>query len=172
MSVGRNVAYKKNLFQKVGGFKSHYNIPSGDDDIFINQMAKETKVSIVTSPKAQTTSIAKKNFKSFFSQKIRHVSAGLKYNKRNIALLTLFYSVSALWYLMLPFMICYSDQIVVLLTIVVLKKLIMYSLISRIFSKIGVGASWLMTLFADFLSVFVHNFAVLITTFKSKEGKW
>lgn len=172
MSVGRNVAYKKDLFNRVGGFKTHYDIPSGDDDVFINEIPRTTKVSIVTSPKAQTTSIPKIDFKSFFSQKVRHVSAGLKYNKLNILLLGLFYSVSGLWYLMLPFMIYYSDQLVVVLTIIALKKLTMYSLIRRIFSKIGVSVNSLLMLFADFIPVFVHNFAVLITTIKSKEGKW
>ncbi len=172
MSVGRNVGYKKDLYRKVGGFKSHYDIPSGDDDIFVNEISRTTKISIVTSLKGQTTSVPKSDFKSFFTQKVRHVSAGLKYNKLNLFFLSLFYSISGLWYLSLPFVIYYSDQLIVFLTVVTLKKLTMYALINRIFSKIGLSVSSMTILLTDFVSVFVHNIAVLVTTIKSKEGKW
>ncbi len=39
MGVGRNLAYRKNLFFQNKGFSSINNIPSGDDDLFINKVA-------------------------------------------------------------------------------------------------------------------------------------
>ena len=39
MGVGRNLSYKKSLFFKNKGFSSINNIPSGDDDLFINKAA-------------------------------------------------------------------------------------------------------------------------------------
>jgi glycosyltransferase involved in cell wall biosynthesis len=42
MGVGRNLAYTKELFFKNNGFVSHMKLRSGDDDLFINQVA--TKV--------------------------------------------------------------------------------------------------------------------------------
>lgn len=172
MSVGRNVAYKKSLFNKVGGFKSHLDIPSGDDDLFINELPKGVKFNIVTSPKAQTLSVPKKKSKSFLIQKTRHVSTGMKYKKKNLFTLGLLYSLTMVWYFLMPFLICYSSMILLISTLIVLKKLTMYSLINRIFSKIGVSVKWLNILFADLFSVFVHNFAVLITIFKRKTGGW
>ena len=172
MSVGRNVAYKKELFFKVGGFKSHYDIASGDDDLFINEISMDTKVTIVFSNDAQTTSVPKENFKSFFRQKVRHVSAGLRYNKRNSILLSFFYSLSVFWYLLLPFVVSHSNHLLVISTIIVLKKLTMYSLIRRIFIKIDVSVKKTMVLLTEFYSVFIHSFAVLVTIFKSKKGKW
>ena len=38
MGVGRNLAYKKSLFYQAKGFISHYNVSSGDDDLFINKV--------------------------------------------------------------------------------------------------------------------------------------
>jgi hypothetical protein len=35
MGVGRNLAYKKELFYRHKGFSSHNHIPGGDDDLFI-----------------------------------------------------------------------------------------------------------------------------------------
>lgn len=36
MGVGRNLMYRKSLFEKTGGFESHSNIASGDDDLMIS----------------------------------------------------------------------------------------------------------------------------------------
>ncbi|MBT8394757.1 MAG: glycosyltransferase, partial [Bacteroidia bacterium] len=36
MGVGRNLAYRKDVFYKVNGFVDHMDINSGDDDLFIN----------------------------------------------------------------------------------------------------------------------------------------
>ena len=39
MGVGRNLAYSRDLFFKHKGFASHQHILSGDDDLFVNQVA-------------------------------------------------------------------------------------------------------------------------------------
>ena len=172
MSVGRNVAYKKSLFHKIGGFVSHYDIPGGDDDLLVNQLSKNTKVSIVISSYGQTKSVPNESFKSFFLQKIRHVSAGINYNSRNKIILSVFYSFTVFWYLLLPIIFCGQKQLLVISTLVVLKKTTMYSLIRRIFIKIEVDVKPSMILLTEFYSVFIHGFAVLVTIFKSKKGKW
>lgn len=39
MGIGRNMAYRKELFFKQKGFSAHLNLQRGDDDLFINQIA-------------------------------------------------------------------------------------------------------------------------------------
>jgi len=172
MSVGRNVAYSKNLFYKIGGFASHYDTIGGDDDLFINELPKDTKFTIVISSDGQTKSIPKENFKSFFLQKIRHVSSGINYNWRNKIILSIFYSFSILWYFLLPVVFINQNQLLVLSTLIILKKITMYSLIRRIFIKIDVDVRPSMIMLAEFYSVFIHGFAVLVTILKSKKEKW
>lgn len=46
MGVGRNLAYTKTVFNSVSGFKSHYYLPSGDDDLFIQETAKNNNYTI------------------------------------------------------------------------------------------------------------------------------
>ena len=48
MGVGRNLSYKKTIFYRHKGFSAHNNIPSGDDDLFINMAATKinTKINI------------------------------------------------------------------------------------------------------------------------------
>ena len=43
MGVGRNLAYRRDVFLRNKGFSSINHIPSGDDDLFINQVANKKK---------------------------------------------------------------------------------------------------------------------------------
>ncbi len=52
MGVGRNLSYKKDLFLRNKGFSSLNQIPSGDDDLFINMVATPTNTTIVIDPEA------------------------------------------------------------------------------------------------------------------------
>ena len=79
MGVGRNLAYKKDLFMKEKGFISHYKVSSGDDDLFINKVAKKSNTSIVLSPQSFAFSAAKSRFKDWWRQKRRHLSTSKYY---------------------------------------------------------------------------------------------
>lgn len=52
MGIGRNMAYRKELFFKNKGFSSHLNLQRGDDDLFINQIATPANTRVETDPKA------------------------------------------------------------------------------------------------------------------------
>ncbi len=83
MAVGRNLSYKKSTFLKTNGFESHKNILSGDDDLFINEVADRKNTKIITDFESKTISIPKHSFKTYLIQKKRHLSAGFKYRFRN-----------------------------------------------------------------------------------------
>ena len=79
MGVGRNLAYKKDVFIKNKGFNSHKHILSGDDDLFVQEVANKKNTSVVISKESYTKSIPKKTWKEFFTQKRRHLTTGVKY---------------------------------------------------------------------------------------------
>lgn len=79
MGVGRNLAYEKSLFFKNKGFAKHYHIPSGDDDLFINEIAVNTNTVVELSKESHTLSIPKTSFSEWIKQKQRHLSAGNHY---------------------------------------------------------------------------------------------
>lgn len=89
MGTGRNLAYKKDLFYKANGFTSHYKIRSGDDDLFINQVANRENTTIEINPDSFTYSRPKESFKEWFIQKKRHFSTGKYYKKKHKILLGL-----------------------------------------------------------------------------------
>lgn len=82
MGVGRNLSYRKQTFFKVKGFASHNHIISGDDDLFVNEVATKTNTAIAIQPDAFTTSIPKITWGEWMKQKRRHLHTG-KYYKFN-----------------------------------------------------------------------------------------
>lgn len=80
MGVGRNLAYTKDIFMKNGGFKSHYSISSGDDDLFVQEVAKKHNYSIVLSPESFCYSEGKETWTDWLVQKSRHYSTSGRYS--------------------------------------------------------------------------------------------
>ncbi len=100
MGVGRNLAYRKSLFIRNKGFISHYTIPSGDDDLFINKVATGKNTAIEIHPDSYTVSPAKHIFRDWWYQKRRHLSTG-KYYKTGHKIMLSSYSISlALMYVL------------------------------------------------------------------------
>lgn len=79
MGVGRNMAYTKSAFQSTSGFKSHYSLISGDDDLFIQEAARKNNYTIQPDPESFQYSEAKDSWKSFVLQKSRHYTTSPHY---------------------------------------------------------------------------------------------
>lgn len=95
MGVGRNLSYKKSLFFKSKGFASHMHIPSGDDDLFVNQNANPSNTFIEVRQESHVFSEPKLSWKGYWNQKLRHFGAGKAYKKAHQFHLTL-QSISAI----------------------------------------------------------------------------
>jgi len=79
MGVGRNLAYTKSLFFRGKGFAAHMHIPSGDDDLFVNQNATAHNTTICIHPAAHVWSVPKNSFEAYGKQKTRHAGASKLY---------------------------------------------------------------------------------------------
>jgi len=79
MGVGRNLGYTKSVFNSVSGFKSHYGIPSGDDDLFIQEAAQKSNYTINIDPDTFCYSPAVPSWNRWVRQKSRHYSTSNKY---------------------------------------------------------------------------------------------
>ena len=93
MGVGRNLSYKKEVFLRNKGFSSINQIPSGDDDLFINQVANSKNTAIVIDHNAHTLSEPKRTWNEWMSQKYRHFSTA-RYYKGSHKFLLGWYSFS------------------------------------------------------------------------------
>ena len=79
MGIGRNMAYTKSAFEAANGFKSHYALSSGDDDLFIQDAAKQGNYTINIDPDSFCFSDGAKTWESLFRQKARHYTTTEKY---------------------------------------------------------------------------------------------
>ena len=90
MGVGRNLSYKKVIFYRHKGFSAHNNIPSGDDDLFINMAATKNNTRININPEAFTLSMSPRSWGQWINQKRRHYSTGKFYKPSHKFLLGLY----------------------------------------------------------------------------------
>ena len=108
MGVGRNLGYNKTLFFKHKGFYKHMHLPSGDDDLFINEAATSSNVGISFSKECITLSETKSTWTEWFFQKRRHYSSSGFYNsKSKIALAFNSFSRSGIYVLTVLFLALY-----------------------------------------------------------------
>lgn len=79
MGVGRNLGYRKEFFFDNKGFSTHYHIQSGEDDLFVNANAKNNNYAVEYSEESHTETDAKKSYKGWKIQKMRHLSTSKYY---------------------------------------------------------------------------------------------
>jgi cellulose synthase/poly-beta-1,6-N-acetylglucosamine synthase-like glycosyltransferase len=80
MGIGRNLAYKKEVFFKFGGFSDQMNECAGDDDLFVNKVATRVNTTVVNTRESITWSIPKRSWRDWWLQKRRHVSVSPSYH--------------------------------------------------------------------------------------------
>ena len=90
MGVGRNLSYKKTIFFRHKGFAAHNNIPSGDDDLFINTAATKTNTKINIDPDTFTLSNPVDTWAQWKKQKNRHYTTSKFYKPLHKFLLGLY----------------------------------------------------------------------------------
>lgn len=172
MGVGRNLAYTRELFFSVGGFKSHYSLSSGDDDLFVNQVANRRNTITMIAPSAQTVSEPKKTWGDWFTQKRRHLTTAPLYKasqKQRLALWPL--SFFLLWAAFAACVVLNSHVLVV--GGVLFARYIIYLItLHKATSKLGQSKDlvWL----SPFLEFHLHllNVGLYIANLIRKPQKW
>ena len=79
MGVGRNLCYTKTAFFRIGGFRTHYKLASGDDDLFVKEASTARNTQNVFHHEAQTISEPHKTFAKWSFQKKRHFTTAPLY---------------------------------------------------------------------------------------------
>lgn len=70
MGIGRNMAYRKELFYQEKGFSAHLNLQRGDDDLFINKIANKENTRVETAPEAIVQAGNVEMVKDWYAEKI------------------------------------------------------------------------------------------------------
>jgi cellulose synthase/poly-beta-1,6-N-acetylglucosamine synthase-like glycosyltransferase len=91
MCNGANLAYNKNIFYEVGGFKNTDHIASGDDMLLMHKIKSKYPKAIgyLFNQNAIATTPPMPDWKSFFNQRIRWASKATSYNDKGIFMVLL-----------------------------------------------------------------------------------
>lgn len=172
MGVGRNLAYRKSLFMKNKGFASHAHILSGDDDLFINEVANGGKTAVEFSPEAHTRSVPKNQFGLWTNQKKRHLSTGKYYKFLHQLLLGGEISSRLLFYIAVLLSIINSETWILGLSVLFFRWIIQIMVFNGAMNKLNEKKillfSWLFDLILPLLNIFLYS----INSFNSKQNKW
>ncbi len=101
MGIGRNLAYKKELFVKNRGLASHAHLQSGDDDLFINEVANSKNVSISIDKNSFVYSTPQNSLKDWIWQKKRHLTTFHRYKAIHKIFLSIEVYSRVLFYILL-----------------------------------------------------------------------
>lgn len=170
MGVGRNLSYRKALFFKNKGFSSINNIPSGDDDLFINKAATKSNTAVVIDPDAITRSIPKTTWRGWLQQKSRHYTTAKYYKPKHKILLGLYFATQFIYYPLLAATILFYDWIPAL--IVFGSRLLLQGFVlSKSMKKMGEKDLWPWFIFLD-MWMFLYYIIFAPALWKKPQHKW
>lgn len=163
MGVGRNLAYTSEEFYLQNGFATHLHLRSGDDDLFVNQAATSENTEICFDENSFTRSIPQPDYKSWYSQKRRHVSTASNYKMQHQLLLGTFYCSQISFWLLLFILLVFQIYWPLVISVLGVRLLIQYIVFWKIAQKLDEkDLVWMfpileVTLIFSQLSIFISN---------------
>jgi hypothetical protein len=89
MGVGRNLGYTSELFFNLKGPRRHSNLMSGDDDLFINEVARGRNTAVVADPRSFMATRPSPDLLAWVRRKRRHYTTAVHYRFGHQVLLML-----------------------------------------------------------------------------------
>lgn len=170
MGVGRNLSYKRTVFFRHKGFSAHNNIPSGDDDLFINMAATKTNTRISIDPDTFTLSEPAASWGQWARQKRRHYSTSKYYKASHKFLLGLYSFSHFLFYpLLAACIIFYGWQLsLIIFSVRFLTQAIVYYFTMK---KLKERDLFILFLFFD-IWMFFYYLIFVVSIFKKPRATW
>lgn len=171
MGVGRNLAYTKNLFFENKGFVNHIKIKSGDDDLFVNQVATKKNTTTCTLNNSFTISTPKTSFKSWIQQKRRHISTASHYKPLHKFLLGLYYSSQLLFWFLSAILLSFLYNWKIVLGLFIFRYILLYISVGISAKKINEKDLILCLPIYELFLILVQLY-IFIKNLSSKPSQW
>lgn len=171
MAVGRNLAYRKEEFFNARGYMDHMDVRSGDDDLFVNQIATKDNAIICSLEDSFTESLPKTSFKSWLKQKKRHVSTASRYKTLHKLLLGLFYLSQFLFWAVGTLLLVFLYNWKIVLGLIVLRFIVQYVCFFKSSKKLKEQD---LIILLPILEVFliVTQLVIFISNLTTKNSRW
>lgn len=172
MGVGRNLAYRKSLFMKNKGFASHAHILSGDDDLFVNEVATSKNTKVEFTLEAHTRSVPKKTFSLWAFQKRRHLSSGQTYKFKHKFLLGLEIASRITFYVGLILTLVTPLTWIAGLSAYLLRLIVQLIIFNQAMNKLNEKNLLLFSIVFDLLLPLTILYLYTSNLFNTKQHKW
>ncbi len=171
MGVGRNLGYRKEIFKKNNGFEKHLDLKSGDDDLFIQEVASANNTVICLDKAHFVKSIPEQSWINFFNQKRRHLSTGNRYKLKSKFLVALYPSSVLAFSALMALFVGVSDHYVMVVLLYFLKIIIQWTVFKKISKTLGEKDLWIFSPILELMTV-IYNGIVAMSLFASKKIEW
>ncbi|WP_192821868.1 glycosyltransferase [Rufibacter sp. LB8] len=171
MGVGRNLAYTKTTFLRNKGFASHIRSLGGDDDLFVQEAAKHSRVAIVLDKDAQTQSLPETSWRAWWTQKRRHLSAGRRYKKSEQARIGLFVLSNILFYVISPILLSLQYQVPWVGVIIGARFAALYATYLPVASRLKDPLNWWLLPVLE-LGYYLNYIGILISVLRTNKVRW
>lgn len=175
MAVGRNLMYRKHLFDQKW-WERFKSITGGDDDLLIGWKSNSKNTNICINIEAQVISLPKLTWKAWLRQKWRHLSVGTYYKPKIKLLLGLLnfsqIGFHSLFWILLIGQVCIFTHEAYLLGGLYLARLFIFVIIMKYYlQKIKGKINWM---FLPFLELFytIYLLGVGTLAMSIKRNKW
>jgi glycosyltransferase involved in cell wall biosynthesis len=139
IAQARNIGYTKQLFNEVKGFKSHYSIKSGEDDLFVQQAAKKGNYTICLNNEAFSCLDSEPSWKEWVQAQSLKYSSRVRYSLIKKLLLGIYPVSLTLMYLSFITLFMISSMnglnMIIIGSILLIKWIIFGVILSRIKEK-------------------------------------
>lgn len=129
---GRNFAYRKSVFDQVGGFSPINKYISGDDDLLL-KLVQKTDWQIRYAYDAQLVVPTKgpENISHFIRQRLRHASKGFSYEWKKVVTLFTVYLFNLALFIFVPLCLFTNSYAAIAIACMAVKLLFEYLLLYR-----------------------------------------
>tara|TARA_R110000787_G_scaffold71771_2_gene159790 strand:+ start:5188 stop:6282 length:1095 start_codon:yes stop_codon:yes gene_type:complete len=170
MGVGRNLGYTSKIYYDNSGFVSHMKVQSGDDDLFVNEVATKSNTAICYSQESFTYSKPKRTWKKWIKQKKRHISTA-KYYKLKHRILLGSYFVFQLFFWVLSLLTFIFLDWKIPLALIIFRLLIQFIVLHKAMKKLDEKDLIYWFPFLEIVLI-TFQFSIFISNSTSKTGSW
>ena len=172
MGTGRNLAYRRTLFFENRGFASHYELTSGDDDLFINEVARKANTSIEIHPESFTLSDTEITWKDWYYQKKRHLTTGSRYRFSTKLVVGLELMTRMIFYPAFILLLAFHVLIPYVLGLFLFRMLLTSVIIKLGMGRLNEKYLLLPSPLLDFALPWAHLFMVFSNYVATKRARW
>lgn len=170
MGVGRNLGYTSTLYYENSGFINHIKIPSGDDDLFVNEAANSKNTQVCDAPEAFTYSLPKKSWNEWLHQKKRHYTTAKLYKPLHRILLGIYYLANLLFWI-LSTIVLFTKFWLFGLAIILVRFIFQYVVIGKAAGRLKENDLVVLIPFYELFLIFTQ-LSIFIFNRDGKNSQW